>query len=247
MENLGGKTAVVTGASKGIGRAVAIGLAKCGANVILNYRSSKSHADETLLEIKKCGVTGYAVGGDVSIYEDAKKLVDFAVQSTGKIDILVNNAGISEVGLFIDMKEENWNRMIDVDLKGVMNCTHRSLKYMVEKKSGVIVNISSIWGNVGASCESVYSAVKAGVNLFTKSLAKEMAPSNIRINAVAPGVVDTDMNRWLSPSEKIELEEQIPFGRFAKPEEISNAVVFLCSKSSEYITGQVLTVDGGLL
>lgn len=247
MENLGGKTAVVTGASKGIGRAVAIGLAKCGANVILNYKSSKSNADEALLEIKKCGVTGYAVGGDVSIYEDAKKLVDFAVQSTGKIDILVNNAGISEVGLFIDMKEENWNRMIDVDLKGVMNCTHRSLKYMVEKKSGVIVNISSIWGNVGASCESVYSAVKAGVNLFTKSLAKEMAPSNIRINAVAPGVVDTDMNRWLSPSEKIELEEQIPFGRFAKPEEISNAVVFLCSKSSEYITGQVLTVDGGLL
>jgi 3-oxoacyl-[acyl-carrier protein] reductase len=202
---------------------------------------------KTLLEVRKCGSTGIIVSGDVSIYEEAKKLIDSAVKNMGKIDILVNNAGISEIGLFMDMKEEEWNRIIDVDLKGVLNCTHCSLKYMAEKKSGNIVNISSMWGNVGASCEAVYSSVKGAVNSFTKAIAKEMAPSNIRINAVAPGVIDTKMNKWLTKEEKDALINEIPLGRFAQADEISKVVTFLCSESSKYITGQVLTVDGGML
>ncbi|MBA5851013.1 SDR family oxidoreductase [Clostridium sp. cel8] len=247
MEDLGGKIAVVTGASSGIGKAIALDLAKCGANVVINYKNNKIGAEETLLEVRKCGSTGIIVSGDVSIYEEAKKLIDSAVKNMGKIDILVNNAGISEIGLFMDMKEEEWNRIIDVDLKGVLNCTHCSLKYMAEKKSGNIVNISSMWGNVGASCEAVYSSVKGAVNSFTKAIAKEMAPSNIRINAVAPGVIDTKMNKWLTKEEKDALINEIPLGRFAQADEISKVVTFLCSESSKYITGQVLTVDGGML
>jgi 3-oxoacyl-[acyl-carrier protein] reductase len=247
LEDLGGKIAVVTGASSGIGKAIALDLAKCGANVVINYKNNKIGAEETLLEVRKCGSTGIIVSGDVSIYEEAKKLIDSAVKNMGKIDILVNNAGISEIGLFMDMKEEEWNRIIDVDLKGVLNCTHCSLKYMAEKKSGNIVNISSMWGNVGASCEAVYSSVKGAVNSFTKAIAKEMAPSNIRINAVAPGVIDTKMNKWLTKEEKDALINEIPLGRFAQADEISKVVTFLCSESSKYITGQVLTVDGGML
>ncbi|MBP2031349.1 3-oxoacyl-[acyl-carrier protein] reductase [Clostridium algifaecis] len=244
MENLKGRVAVVTGASKGIGKAIAITLAKCGANLVLNYR--RDEPCETLNEVKKYGVTGIAVKADVSIYEEAEKLIDTCLKHMGKIDILVNNAGVSHIGLFMDMKEKDWNNVIDVDIRGVINCTHSVLKYMASKKYGNIVNISSIWGNEGASCEAIYSAAKGAVNSFTKAIAKEMAPSNIRANAVAPGVIDTEMNSWLNPQEKADLLSEIPLGRFGTGEEIGSVVAFLCSESSRYITGKVITVDGGM-
>ncbi|WP_446897356.1 elongation factor P 5-aminopentanone reductase [Clostridium sp. LBM24168] len=247
MENLCGKVAVVTGASKGIGKSIAVELARCGANIVVNYKNSKAEAEDTVSRIKNYGAAAVAIQCDVSIYENVKKLMEYTVKYMGKIDILVNNAGISYIGLFVDMQEEQWNKMIDIDLKGVFNCTHCALKYMIPRKDGNIVNISSIWGNVGASCETVYSAAKGAVNSFTKSIAKEMAPSNIRINAVAPGVIDTRMNDWLSKEEKDDLMCEIPVGRFGKTEDISRIVAFLCSESSKYVTGQVITVDGGML
>ncbi|MBV4441533.1 elongation factor P 5-aminopentanone reductase [Clostridium tyrobutyricum] len=246
MVDLSGKVAVVTGGSGDIGRAISIELAKCGANIIVNYRKNEIEARRTLDNIKKYGVTGIIFQGDVSNYNSAKKLIDCAVDNMGKIDILVNNAGVSNIGLFIDADEDQWNRIIDVDLKGVLNCTHCALKYMISKKNGIIVNISSIWGSEGASCESIYSAAKGAVNSFTKAIAKEMAPSNIRVNAVAPGVIDTKMNKWLSNDERNALIDEIPSGRFGKAEDISNIVSFLCSESSRYITGQIITVDGGM-
>jgi 3-oxoacyl-[acyl-carrier protein] reductase len=160
---------------------------------------------------------------------------------------LVNNAGVSSVGLFIDMNEEKWDEIIDINLKGVINCSHSTLDYMISQKSGTIINISSMWGNVGASCEVVYSSTKGAVNLFTKSLAKEMAPSGIRVNAIAPGVIDTEMNSWLSDEDKRGLEQEIPLGKFGDIEDIGKTVVFLASDGAKYITGQVLTVDGGMV
>ncbi|OAA91967.1 elongation factor P 5-aminopentanone reductase [Clostridium ljungdahlii] len=247
MENLGGKVAIVTGASRGIGRSIAINLAKCGANVVINYKKDEKEAYKTLDMIKQAGSVGMVVQGDVSLYSNAEKMVQDTLSKMGKIDILVNNAGISKIGLFIDMREDEWNSIIDVNLKGVLNCTHSVLKHMISKKSGSIINISSMWGNVGAACESIYSASKGGINLFTKSIAKEMAPSNIRVNAVAPGVIDTEMNSWLKEDEKKNLMEDIPMGKFGQCEDIAKAVCFLAGDSSAYITGQIITVDGGMI
>lgn len=247
MKSLTGKVAVVTGASRGIGRGIALELAKAGASVIINYKSNEEEAEKTLDLIKELGGFSIKVKADVSIYSDAEFLINKTIESFGKIDILVNNAGVSKVGLFIDMKVEEWNKLIDINFKGVLNCSHAALNHMVSYKSGIIINISSMWGNVGASCETIYSATKGAVNLFTKSLAKEMAPSGIRINAVAPGVIDTEMNSWLSDEEKKELEEEIPMGKFGGTEDIGKTVVFLAGKGAKYITGQVIVVDGGMV
>jgi 3-oxoacyl-[acyl-carrier protein] reductase len=247
MKDLSGKVAVVTGASRGIGRSIALELAKAGASIVINYKSNEQEAKNTLDLIRSLDSFGIIVKADVSIYNEAKLLIDKAIENFGKIDILVNNAGISKIGLFIDMNEEEWNNIIDVNLKGVMNGSHNALKYMISQKNGAIINISSMWGNVGASCETVYSATKGAVNLFTKALAKEMAPSNIRVNAVAPGVIDTEMNNWLSVDDKKELEEEIPMGKFGEGEDIGKTVVFLASEASKYITGQIITVDGGMI
>ncbi|OAA93758.1 elongation factor P 5-aminopentanone reductase [Clostridium coskatii] len=247
MENLGGKVAIVTGASRGIGRSIAINLAKCGANVVINYKKDEKEAYKTLDMIKQAGSVGMVVQGDVSLYSNAERIVQYALSKMGKIDILVNNAGISKIGLFVDMKEDEWNSIIDVNLKGVLNCSHSVLKHMISKKSGAIINISSMWGNVGAACESIYSASKGAINLFTKSIAKEMAPSNIRVNAVAPGVIDTEMNSWLKEDEKKSLMEDIPMGKFGQCEDIAKTVCFLAGDSSAYITGQIVTVDGGMI
>jgi Dehydrogenases with different specificities (related to short-chain alcohol dehydrogenases) len=247
MKSLSGKVAVVTGASRGIGRSIALELAKAGASIVINYKSNEEEAKNTLELIKSLDSFGIVVKADVSIYNEAKLLVDKAIENFGKIDILVNNAGISKIGLFIDMNETEWNNIIDINLKGVMNGSHNALKYMVSQKSGTIINISSMWGNVGASCETVYSATKGAVNLFTRALAKEMAPSNIRVNAVAPGVIDTEMNNWLSVEDKKELEQEIPMGKFGAGEDIGKTVVFLASEASKYITGQIITVDGGMI
>lgn len=243
---LNGKVALVTGGSRGIGRSIALELSKAGAAVVFSYSRDEAGAEETLRFIKELGGYGKSIKGDVSIYKDAVQMIDFTVKSFGNIDILINNAGISHIGLFMDMQETEWSKLLDVDLKGVLNCSHYALQHMASQKKGSIINISSIWGNSGASCEAVYSAAKGAVNSFTKALAKEMAPSNIRVNAIAPGVINTEMNKWLSEEERKTLMNEIPMMRFGNAEDIGKLAVFLCSDAANYITGQIITVDGGL-
>ncbi|ERI89505.1 oxidoreductase, short chain dehydrogenase/reductase family protein [Clostridiales bacterium oral taxon 876 str. F0540] len=244
---LAGKTALVTGASRGIGRSIAVELSKAGAVVAVNYNNNEEGAIETLKIIKDNGGFGIIVKGDVSSYNEVKNMIETIIYKIGKIDILVNNAGISKVGLFMDMKEEEWSSLLNTDLNGVINCCYYSLKHMSYRKSGCIINISSIWGNAGASCEAIYSAAKGGVNSFTKALAKEMALSNIRVNAIAPGVIDTEMNSWLTTEDREELLQEIPMMRFGTGEDIGKLTAFLASDEASYITGQIITVDGGML
>lgn len=245
--NLSGKVALVTGASRGIGRSIAIELAKRGASVIINYNKNDEQATETLNMIKEINGYGMLMKTDVSKYTDVKSMIGEIVRTFGKIDILVNNAGISKTGLFIDMEEEDWENIINTNLKSMFNCAHNAVKHMLEQKAGVIINISSIWGNVGASCEVIYSASKGGINSFTKALAKELAPSNIRVNAIAPGVIDTEMNKWLSKEEMESLINEIPMMRLGRGEDVANLAVFLCSDEAKYITGQIMTIDGGFI
>jgi 3-oxoacyl-[acyl-carrier protein] reductase len=244
---LNGKVALVTGGSRGIGRSIALELVKAGAAVVISYSKDEEGAMETLSLIKELGGFGKCIIGDVSVYKDAAKMINYTIENFGRIDILVNNAGISYVGLFIDMKENQWNNLLDVDLRGVINCSHYALQHMTRQKKGNIINISSIWGNSGASCETIYSAAKGAVNGFTKALAKEMAPSNIRVNSIAPGVINTEMNSWLSKEEKDELIKEIPLERLGNVEDIGKLAVFLASDASNYITGQIITVDGGYI
>lgn len=245
--NLSGKVALITGSSRGIGKSIAVELSKAGAAVVINYSKDKEGAEETLKLIKDGGGYGIILKGDVSVYEDVNNMIDEIINKFQRLDILVNNAGISKIGLFMDAKESEWNKLLDVDLKGVINCSHYALKYMTAQKRGNIINISSIWGGVGASCEVIYSAAKGAVNSFTKALAKEMAPSNIRVNAIAPGVIDTDMNSFLSEEEKFNLTNEIPMMRFGSVEDIGKLASFLASDDSNYITGQIITVDGGMI
>ena len=245
MGRLSGKIALVTGASRGIGRAIVLELAKEGASIVINYSKDDDGAKETLEEIKKINGYGILIKEDISSYEKTKTMVDEIITTMGRIDILVNNAGISTVGLFMDSDKESIDRIMNVNLLGPVYLTNHVVNYMMSRKSGSIVNISSIWGEVGASCEVLYSATKGGINLFTKALAKELAPSNIRVNAIAPGVIDTSMNSFLGEDERKELEEEIPLGRFGKSEEIGKLVVFLCCDESAYITGQIIRADGG--
>ena len=245
--NLSGKIALVTGASSGIGRGVALELSKAGASLILNYNKNLLGAEETKKLIQETGGYAYIMQCDVSSYGEVKKMVDNIIIKFGKIDVLVNNAGISKVGLFIDMTEDDFDSMMDTNLKGIFNCSHNVVKHMLNEKRGSIINISSIWGNVGASCEVIYSASKGGINSFTKALAKELAPSNIRVNAIAPGVISTDMNKWLTLEEKESLKQEIPMLRLGESEDIGALVRFLAQEESKYITGQIINVDGGML
>lgn len=244
--NLSGKTCIVTGSSRGIGRGIAIEMAKQGASVIINYSADEKGAFETLRLIKEIGGIADIIKADVSSYLSAKHLIDETFKRFGRLDILVNNAGISKIGLIIDMEEGDFDRIINTNLKSVFNCTKHALPYMIDKKQGYIINISSMWGQNGASCEAIYSASKGGINSFTKALAKELGPSNIRVNAIAPGVIRTEMNSWLSEDEKKELEEEIPLMHFGESEDIGKMAVFLASDDSKYITGQVINVDGGI-
>ena len=247
MSKLSGKVALITGASRGIGRAIALELAKEGASIVINYSKDDSGAEKTLEEIKKINGYGVLIKQDISSYEKTKIMVNEIVSTMGKIDILINNAGISTVGLFMDADKESIDKIMGVNLMGPIYLTNHVVKHMMKRKSGVIVNLSSIWGEAGASCEVLYSSTKGGINLFTKSLAKELAPSNIRVNAIAPGVIDTSMNSFLGEEERIELEEEIPMGRFGRSEEIGKLAAFLCSDDSSYITGQIIRADGGLI
>jgi len=244
---LKGKVAIVTGGSRGIGKGIAIELAKAGCCLVINYKSDDEAATKTMLEIKEIGAYAIKIKGDVSNYEFSKQMIKTTVEKLGKVDILINNAGISKVGLFMDATTEEWDDVLNVNLKGVINCSHNAVKEMIKQKSGSIINISSMWGEVGASCEVIYSASKGAINAFTKALAKELAPSNIRVNAIAPGVIDTEMNSFLTSIERESLVNEIPMMKFGEVRDIGMLVTFLASENSKYITGQVITIDGGML
>ena len=246
MSKLLGKVAIVTGASRGIGRAIAIELGKEGASIIINYSKDEEGAKESLETLRELGIVAYAVKSDISSFEGAEYIINKTLEHFGKVDIVVNNAARSTIGLFMDATKEDIEGLLNTNLLGAMYLSKLAIPHMLGK-GGAILNISSMWGEVGASCEVLYSTSKGGLNLFTKALAKEMAPSNIRVNAIAPGVIDTKMNSFLNVEEREELENEIPVGRFGLPEEIGKTAVFLCSEDSSYITGQILRVDGGYI
>ncbi|WP_338032961.1 MULTISPECIES: 3-oxoacyl-[acyl-carrier-protein] reductase [Clostridium] len=243
---LTGKNAIVTGSSRGIGRAIAIKLAELGANIILNYRNNVASVKEVIKEIETKGVKVMAIQGDVSNFEDAKKVVDEAKEKLGSIDILVNNAGITKDTLLMRMKEEDFDKVIEVNLKGVFNCTKNIVPIMMKQRSGRIINISSIVGLSGNAGQSNYAAAKAGIIGFTKSVAKEIATRGITVNAIAPGFISTDMTDVLSDKVKEEIKKNIPLRRIGEGKDIANTVAFLASDMGAYITGQVISVDGGM-
>jgi len=243
--SLKGKVVLITGGTRGIGKSIAIEFAKQGAILVINYLSDDKRAEETVKEIKEIGVHVTLIKGDVSDYDFSQRMIEKVVGELGKIDILVNNAAISKVGLFMDMGVEDYNSIMNVNFKAVYNTCHNVLKYMLNNGKGNIINISSMWGNLGAACEVLYSSSKGALNSFTRALAKEYARSNIRVNAVAPGVINTEMNSWLSVEELGQLKDEIPMGRLGEGEEVAKVVAFLASDEASYITGQIINVDGG--
>lgn len=242
-----GKVVFVTGASKGIGRGIAKELGKAGAFVLVGYNSDYEGACKTVDMIKKLGGSAEVLGGNIAKKEHRENMISTIKMKFGKLDILVNNAGISKVGLFMDATDDELDYVMNVNLISVMKFTRDAIDLLRNGKNPSIINISSIWGNVGASCEVIYSSTKGGLNLFTKALAKEISPWGIRVNAIAPGVINTEMNAWLSDHEKSALEEEIPMNRFGEVDEIGKTAVFLSSDDSSYLTGQIITIDGGML
>lgn len=242
-----GKVILITGGSRGIGRSIAEEFARLGGTVIINYSSNEEAAAEAIRRIESLGGYGFSIKGDISSYSFAQNMIETIINKFGKIDILVNNAGIAKMGIFIDMIEEDFDKILNTNLKGTINISHCVVKHMISRKTGSIINISSMWGQVGASCEVLYSASKGGINAFTKALGKELAASGIRVNAIQPGVIDTDMNSWMSKEERESLEMEIPMMKFGTGEDIAKLAVFLASDSAKYITAQVITVDGGFI
>ena len=241
------KTVLVTGSSRGIGRGIALRFARAGCRVAVNCVSNVSVMEKLVEEISQYNKSVIGVRADVSDYEQARGMFEQIERSFGAVDILINNAGMAYSGLFSKMSHHEWDRVLRVNLGSVISCSHRALPHMIHKKSGCIVNISSIWGLAGASCEAVYGAAKGGINAFTMSLAKELGPCNIRVNAVACGVIDTDMNAGFTEDEKSALLNNTPLGRFGTVRDIAEFVYFLCSDNASFITGKVLTADGGWL
>lgn len=244
---LKGKCAIVTGAAKGIGKSIALKLASLGANIVLNYRSSEKEAAEVADEIKELGVEVLTVKADISKLDEVEGLVKAAKEKFGSVDIMVNNAGITKDTLILRMKEEDFDSVIDVNLKGVFNCMKAITPIMVRQKQGKIISISSVVGIAGNAGQVNYSASKAGIIGMTKSLAKELGSRGINVNAVAPGFIETDMTSTLGDKVKEEAEKNIPLKRFGKAEDVAECVAFLASGASDYITGQVIQVDGGML
>ncbi|MFC4770266.1 elongation factor P 5-aminopentanone reductase [Effusibacillus consociatus] len=244
---LEGQTAIVTGASRGIGRAIAQELAKLGAFVAVNYLHSKEYAEQVALECESFGTKALPVQADVTKPEDVTRLVETASLYLGKPDILVNNAGIASHSLLIDTTEYEWNQVIAANLKAPFLCAKAVLPIMIQKQYGRIINMSSIWGIAGGSGEVAYSAAKGGLISLTKALAKEMGPSGITVNAVAPGVVDTDMLAGLNPEDRESLSQETPVGRLGTPQDIATVVGFLALPASGFITGQVISPNGGLI
>lgn len=237
-------TALVTGASKGIGRAICVELAKAGHRVIINYRSDAAGAAETLARVKNAGSDGRILGFDVADHSAAREAVDHIIDQDGAVDILVNNAGITADGLFLMMPREDWNSVIETSLNGFYNVTRPVLDKMIRKKRGSIVSIASIAGLIGNRGQANYAAAKAGLIAASRSVASEVARLGIRVNVVAPGLIDTDM---IKDAPVANIKTMIPMGRIGKPEEIARVVRFLCSEDASYVTGQVISVNGGML
>lgn len=236
---------LITGASRGIGEAIARHFAKEGHPLIITCSKSK----DALMALKEELVEKYHIPvlasvGNIGDYAYVKQLFEEIKKEFGGVDIVVNNAGISHIGLLTDMTAEEWQQLIDVNLSSVFYTSKLAIPYMLSKQQGKIINISSVWGNVGASCEVAYSATKGGMNSFTKALAKELAPSNIQVNAIACGCIDTEMNQCFSEEERQELIEEIPAGRFGTPEEVAS-LVFTLANTNSFLTGQIITLDGG--
>jgi 3-oxoacyl-[acyl-carrier protein] reductase len=244
---LTGKSAIVTGASRGIGRAIAIDLAARGASVVVNYNSSEAAAQEVVAVITGAGGKAIAVMGDVSKVDAANGLIKAVIDAYGKLDILVNNAGTTRDTLLMSMKEDDWNTVMDTDLKSVFLCSKAAVRPMIRQRSGRIINISSVVGLAGQAGQANYAAAKAGVIGFTKSLAREVGSRNITVNVVAPGFIPTALTSLLTDEQKEATLKMTPLGRFGKPEEIAYAVSFLASDEAAFITGVVLTIDGGLV
>lgn len=244
---LKGKNAIVTGASRGIGRAIALAFAKNGANVVINYRSNDEQAESLVKEIESYGVKAIKVKGDISNYSEAEVLINTAISELKTIDILINNAGITKDGLFMRMKEEDFDSVINTNLKGTFNTSKAIISHMLKARSGRIINISSVVGVIGNSGQANYAASKAGVIGLTKSLAKEVGSRGITVNAIAPGFIQSDMTEVLSDKVKETMLSNIPLKTFGKGEDVANLAMFLASDMAAYITGQVVHVDGGMV
>ena len=241
------KVALITGATRGIGKEIALTLAEAGYNIALNYRKENEELEKLKNEIKEKGVECLTVCGDVSNFEEVEKFVKEIIEKFGKIDVLVNNAGITKDMLLMRMKKEDFESVIDVNLVGTFNVTKNVISYMMKARTGRIVNISSVVGISGNAGQTNYSASKAGIIGFTKSLAKEVASRNINVNAVAPGFIETSMTEVLKEEIKEEIAKTIPLKRMGKAKDVANLVKFLVSEDSSYITGQVINVDGGMV
>lgn len=240
------KIALITGGSRGIGREIALALAKEGNNIAISYGNNAESAEQVVKEIKAFNVEAIAIKADVSVAEDVKEMVKAVEQELGTIDILINNAGITKDNLLIRMSEEDWDSVMDINLKGVFLCTKAVSRAMMKKRYGKIINITSVVGITGNAGQGNYSASKAGVIGFTKSMAKELASRGIRVNAVAPGFIETDMTNVLKEEVKLEMLKMIPLNTMGNPSDIANLVVFLASEKSDYITGQIIKIDGGM-
>ncbi len=237
------KTIVITGGARGIGRCLVENFAKDGYNIVLNYNKSEEQAREIKESLGNKGYSIEVFRADVSKKEEVKKLIEFTLNKFKNIDVLINNAGISNVKLFTDTTEEEWNNIMNVNLKSAFYTIQEVLPNMIHRKEGLIINISSIWGLVGASCEVAYSVSKAGLDALTKSLAKELGPSNIRVNSIAPGIIDTEMNNNLEEKTKKEIIEEIPLNKIGRPIDIYRCAKWLVE--DEYTTGQIISPNGG--
>lgn len=237
------KVAVITGGTTGIGKEIALELAKNGYNIAINYRNETDTMNDLKQEIESNNVKCIFVRADVSNFEETENMVKEIINEFGKIDVLINNAGISESKMFTDVTDEDWNKIINNDLYSAFCTTQEVITSMINRKEGCIINISSIWGLVGSSCETIYSIAKAGIDAMTKSLAKEMGPSNIRVNSIAPGIIDTDMNKCYNQREIEDIKEKIPLEKIGKTSDIAKCVNWLIE--DEYTTGQVISINGG--
>lgn len=241
------KIALVTGGSRGIGRAIALALASAGADVMISYRSASQEAQKVVDEITKMGRQAMSFQTDVAQFNPSREMVEAIVQKFQRLDILVNNAGITKDTLLMRMTEEDWDTVIDTNLKSIFNLTKAAIRPMMSQRSGKIINITSIAGVIGNAGQANYASSKAGIIGFTKTMAKELGSRNIQVNAVAPGFIETDMTAKLTEEQRKQLAEHIPLKRTGKPEEIAGVVKFLASPEADYITGQVLCVDGGMV
>ncbi|MBU5306675.1 SDR family oxidoreductase [Clostridioides mangenotii] len=241
------KTVLITGSSRGIGSNMAEKFAKEGYNVLINYNKSKENAEELYNKLKSEGLSVEAFKADVSKRDEVEAMFEYCLKEFGDLDILINNAGVAKGMLFTDVTDEDWDNLMNVNLKGVYLCTQTALKHMISEKKGKIINISSIWGIAGGSFEVHYSASKAGIIGLTKALAKEVGPSNIQVNCIAPGAIVTDMLEQVNSDDLELFRQETPLMKLGKPEDISNCALFLASDKADFFTGQVLSPNGGIV